>query len=291
MRTFFECLPCFVKQALGALENCNATNKQTKLAMQLIFCELAKINYTAAPPVTAQKIHRIVARTLRVNDPYAHHKQRFNQFAAALLPAMQDVCLSYKDSFSKKVNLSIAANLIDFAKNCDLTENDVQSNLERAVRESSNAAALENLKEAIRIAKKILFLCDNAGEIVFDRFLIEEMPFEKVICGVRGAPVLNDATLEDAHTTGLTNIVRVVSNGSDAPGTVLEECSSEFRQLFAEADLVISKGQGNFETLSDNTDKKIFFLFQVKCPVIARDAGYPEGALVIIENGANVQAR
>ncbi|MFP4242836.1 MAG: damage-control phosphatase ARMT1 family protein, partial [Chitinispirillaceae bacterium] len=145
--------------------------------------------------------------------------------------------------------------------------------------------AVSLLEQTLNSASRILFLCDNAGEIVFDRFLMESMPREKIICAVRGKPVINDATMEDARETGMTDLVKVVSNGSDVPGTFLKSCSPGFREIFENADLVIAKGQGNFETLSEVKQKKIFFLLQVKCPVISRDVGFPVGTFLIKSSG------
>lgn len=284
MQTYFECLPCFVNQALGSLANCNANDDQIKSVMSSVFYELAHIDYNTTPPAIAQKIHRIVSKTISEKDPYAHNKQHFNRFASDLLLSMQNSVNLKQDKFETKVKLAIAANIIDFGKNSNLSEIDVLSSFDKATEVSIDSVALSNLREAIRAAKNILFLCDNAGEIVFDRYLIEEMPYKKITCAVRGIPVINDATLDDAHLVGLTEIVKVIPNGSDAPGTILEDCSSEFKQVFNNADVIIAKGQGNFETLSGITHKRIFFLFQVKCPVIARDAGYPVGSFVISDN-------
>ncbi len=134
--------------------------------------------------------------------------------------------------------------------------------------------------QAAARAGRILYLADNAGEIVFDRLLVEALAPQRVTLAVRGTPVLNDATAADARAVGLTEICEVIDNGSDAPGTVLEDCSREFRQRFSTADLIIAKGQGNFETLSE-APGNIFFLFKVKCPVIATRTGLPEEAQVL----------
>ena len=105
-------------------------------------------------------------------------------------------------------------------------------------------------KAFVQQAEKILYLTDNAGEIVLDRLLIERLPLSRVTVAVRGGAILNDATREDAQTAGLDRLVRVMDNGSDALGTLLKECSESFQRCFRESDLIISKGQGNFETLS-----------------------------------------
>ena len=144
--------------------------------------------------------------------------------------------------------------------------------------------ALERIKEDFKkegaAAESILYLADNAGEIVFDKILIEQLGPEKIKLAVKGGPVINDATIEDVEETGLTDLVRVISNGNDAPGTILGLCSEEFRHSFEEADLIIAKGQGNYESLSD-FDKNIFFLLKAKCPVVANHLGCEVGSTVL----------
>ena len=138
----------------------------------------------------------------------------------------------------------------------------------------------DGFRQALSKAHKILYLADNAGEIAFDRLLIEQLLPERVTLAVRGAPVINDATMDDARAVGLHEIVEVIDNGSDAPGTILADCSEDFNRRFAEADLILAKGQGNFETLSDD-HRKIYFLFKAKCPVIAAHVGLPVGTHVL----------
>jgi uncharacterized protein with ATP-grasp and redox domains len=143
---------------------------------------------------------------------------------------------------------------------------------------------------AVSAANSILYLADNAGEIVLDRLLIEQLPLEKVTVAVRGAPAINDATTVDARVAGLTELVDVIDNGSDVPGTIISECGELFRRRYAEAGLIISKGQGNYETLSEE-NKDIFFLLKVKCPVIGRDIGCDVGSLVLRRSSQVAAAR
>ena len=145
----------------------------------------------------------------------------------------------------------------------------------------------EALRRAVEGAIDILYLGDNTGEIVFDRLLVEQMGRRKTTFVVRGAPVINDATREDAETVGMTKLVPVIDNGSDAPGTILASCSPAFRRRFAAADLIIAKGQGNYETLSDTDHGRIWFVLKAKCPVIADHLGCATGDLVVrIEHAA-----
>ena len=177
------------------------------------------------------------------------------------------------------IRLVIAGNVIDFGVNSHLSETQVRESITYAL-----SAPLEgNVEEfcsALSGVEHILYLADNAGEIVFDRLLIEQLPAGKVTVAVKGFPAINDATLADAEAAGIHEVAEVIENGSDAPGTILDDCSESFRDRFDQADLVIAKGQGNYETLSE-VDKDIYFLLKAKCPVIARDIGCQEGAMIL----------
>ena len=156
---------------------------------------------------------------------------------------------------------------------------EIQGSVQRALSDRLDGDAGQ-FAEAVAAAADVLYLADNAGEIVFDRLLIEQIGPGRTTVVVRGAPTINDATMADAEMTGLTGAVEVIDNGSDAPGTILEDCSPEFRDRFERADLVLSKGQGNYETLS-GVAGNIFFLLQAKCPLIARHLDCPVGAMVV----------
>ena len=148
--------------------------------------------------------------------------------------------------------------------NAHLDESCVSAATEEALSAPLNGDA-QAFAQAVSRAGRILYLADNAGEIAFDRLLLEQMPVEKVTVVVRGSPVINDATIADTQSAGIPGLVEVIDNGSDAPGTILEDCGDDFRRRFAAADLVIAKGQGNYETLSD-VDKDMFFVLKAKCP-------------------------
>ena len=143
-------------------------------------------------------------------------------------------------------------------------------------------------KKSIEKASLILYIGDNAGETVFDRILIEQllqMNKSKIVFVVREKPIINDATFDDVKKVGLDKVATIISNGSDAPATILSQCSSEMLSYYQTADLIISKGQGNYESLSGRPEN-IFFLFKVKCPVIARKSGYDIDSPVVISSTA-----
>jgi uncharacterized protein with ATP-grasp and redox domains len=235
-----------------------------------------------SPPVMGRRIHNVVKEVTGDQDPYKMVKQQHNQFALRLYPGLKRKVEWASNPFEAAVRLSIAGNLIDFAPNSTLSERRIEATVQECLKQPIDISLVQALKEEIQRANRILYLGDNAGEIVFDRLLVEQLPMERVVFVVRGAPIINDATLEDAVASGITELVDVMDNGSDMPGTILESCSEAFRKLFAQADIVIAKGQGNYETLSE-ADGHIFFLLKAKCPVIAKDIGCEVGDLVIVE--------
>ena len=240
----------------------------------------AEIDLDMPPPVYGQEFHRWLRHTTGVPDPYRAAKDRFNMMALAMLPDLAAEIERAPDPFTLAVRLAIAGNLIDMGVNGDIPEGLVRQSLENALSEAFRGD-IEELRQEIARADSILYLADNAGEIVFDRLLIQQLPLDRVTLVVRGGPVINDATLIDARVAGLHDIVNVTDNGSDAPGTILPDCSHDFRERFARADLVIAKGQGNFETLSE-TVGNMFFLFKVKCSVVSGQVDLPIGTQAMI---------
>jgi len=161
-----------------------------------------------------------------------------------------------------------------------IADTDIEQIIKNCLTKDFDKSQLNEFRDYVQQAQKILYITDNAGEIVFDKLLIEQLPLEKVTVAVRGKPIINDATIEDAKFVGLTEMVEVIDNGSDAPGTILKTCSENFKEQFNSADLIIAKGQGNYETLSES-DKNIFFILKVKCPVIARNIGCQIGEMIL----------
>jgi len=229
----------------------------------------------------AKQIHARLRELTGNTDPYAAVKKRFNRMAIEMLPELRDKVANDTDPLQAAVRLTIAGNIIDFGPKGNTTEEDALDTIAHAL-DAPLHGDMEVFRQATDEAEDILYLCDNAGEIVFDRLLVEQLGAARVTVAVRGAPVINDASMEDAQAAGLTALTKVISNGSDAPGTLLDDCSEVFRQHFRTADLIIAKGQGNFETLSEEP-ANVFFLFKVKCPVIAAHAHAPLGAQVLLQ--------
>jgi uncharacterized protein with ATP-grasp and redox domains len=254
-------------------------------ARRALLEDVARIGYQAdltRPPVlVAQAIHRRLRELAGDTDPYLDTKRAFNTLVLGLVPELRSMIRNAPDPLRMTTRLAIAANVIDLGPNAALTPADALAAL-RGVLDQPFREDWEAFVAALARARQILYLADNAGEIVVDRLLVEAIGPDKVTVVVRGGPVINDATIDDARQVGLDTLVQVIDNGSDAPGTVLEECSEAFRERFEAADLVVAKGQGNFESLSE-VKRPMFFLFKVKCPAVATHAGLPLGTHALIE--------
>ena len=280
MRIFLDCIPCFIRQALDSARLATDDEQIHEKVIRKVLRLAADLDMSQSPPAIGQQIHRLIRELVGNNDPYHRIKERFNNLALKLYPDLRKQIVGSDDRLETAIRLAIAGNIIDFGVKTSLAESDIKKTISDSLSGYLNPEQIQGFKNTITEAEKIIYLADNAGEIVFDRLLIEQLPYEKVTVVVKSKPVINDATMEDAAVAGLTRIVEVIDNGSDAPGTILESCSQAFRNRFAEADLVIAKGQGNYETLSD-ADKNIFFILKAKCPVIAGDLGCEVGEMIL----------
>jgi uncharacterized protein with ATP-grasp and redox domains len=280
MRIFLDCIPCFVRQALDSARLATDDEKIQEKVVREVLRLAGDLDMSQSPPAIGQQIHRLIRNLVDQDDPYYGIKRRFNNLALKLYPELRKQILSSNNRLETAIRLAIAGNIIDFGVNGSVSESDLNKAISESLTADFNSLQLQPFQGAIEQAEEILYLADNAGEIVFDRLLIEQLPHEKVTVVVKGMPVINDATMEDAVVAGLPRIVEVIDNGSDGPGTILESCSPAFYRRFSTADLAIAKGQGNYETLS-GVDKNVFFILKAKCPVIAKDLGCEVGEMIL----------
>jgi len=283
MKTYLDCIPCFVRQGLDAARLVSGDEQIHEQVVRQVLRLTVDLDMSQTPPAMGQQIHRLIRELTGNEDPYRDLKKQHNQFALELYDLLEPTVHSTEDPLETAVRLAIAGNIIDLGVKTTISDSDIQKTINDSLTASFDQAMIEQLRSDAECAQNILYLADNAGEIVFDRLLIEQLPTEKITVVVKGSPVINDATMEDAEFVGLTKIVEVIDNGSDAPGTILETCSQRFRDHFEAADLVIAKGQGNYETLSDS-DKNIFFILKAKCPVIAEHIGCEIGDMILCHN-------
>jgi len=284
MRTYFDCIPCGIRQVLDAVRMVTDDEAVHERVLREALGMWQAMDLRQCPPAMAQKIHRVLRQVTGVADPYLEVKRHTNRLALEMVPRLRQVVEDSPDPFETAVRLAIAGNIIDFGVNSTVELDKIEDTLTQSLSDPLDGGAVRRLKEAVARADEILYLGDNSGEIVFDRLLLERMPCEKVTFVVRGGPILNDVLAEDAEVAGITDLVPVMDNGSDAPGTLLETCSDAFRRRFERADLIVAKGQGNFESLND-TDRPVFFLLRPKCAVLARHLGCDIGSQVVARSG------
>ena len=289
MRTYFDCIPCALRQVLDAVRMITDDEAVHETVLRQSLGMWQTMDLRQSPPAMAQKIHRFLRELTGVADPYLAVKRQYNQLALEMYGPLKQTVEGSPDPFETAVRLAIAGNIIDFGVNSTIERSTVEETITQSLADPLDAEAVRRFKGAVARATDILYLGDNAGEIVFDRLLIEQIPHEKITFVVKGGPILNDALMEDAHVAGLTDLVPVIDNGSDAPGTLLETCSESFRRRFEQADLIIAKGQGNFESLSDS-GTKVFFLLRPKCAVLARHLKCPIGSQVVRQGGPEFSA-
>ena len=291
MKTYLECIPCFFKQALEAARLSGADEKTHKKILDKIALSIPDFSLSASPPEMARIIHGVVKKITKKNDPYAEIKEKSNRLALNARSELKKKVARSEDKLLTAIELAIAGNIIDYGVKNSIN---VKKELAKILRDEDEIIRREKksifnygaFKRALKKAKTVLCLADNAGEVVFDAILLEEIKKadsnKNIIYAVKEKPIINDALAEDARAAGIDKYARIVSSGADAPGTVISLCSKQFLKTFKEADMVISKGQGNFEALS-NVKRSIFFLFMAKCPVIAKDVNCKVGDIILTQ--------
>lgn len=279
MKSNPECAPCLLRQAREAIALSGLETGAAFVLWERAERYMDHTDLSQSPPVMAQQLHRLIRQHSGNPDPYAALKAQLNQRALRLYPEWHRRFRQAWPPLEAAGRMAIVGNLLDAGAKTQLDDTAVLAAFSDALTAPLQGSVPE-FATATRNARSILYLADNAGEIVFDRDLLAQLPLGGCTVAVRGSPVLNDATLADAEAAGVGDICDVMANGSDAPGTVLADCSPEFRRQFHMADLVIAKGQGNFESLL-NAHGNIFFLLKIKCDVLSRALGCPRGSLVL----------
>jgi len=282
MRSYLECIPCFVSQALRAARIAQLDDERTLKLLRIVGGKIKDIQLSDPPPKTGKMIYSLVAEISGKRDPYEEVKREHIEFALKMLPFMEGYIDGAQDPVDAAMRVAAAGNVIDLGAR--KTVENVHKVLEDALTLEHRRWDIDQLKSALVDAGKVLVLGDNAGETVFDFAMMETLrrvyPGAEIFFSVRGGPTINDATYEDAVQSRIDEVATIISTGSDAPGILMDEVSTEFLEVFNSADVVISKGQGNYETLND-APRPIFFVMTVKCNVVARHLNLPEGSSVL----------
>lgn len=281
MKIHEQCLPCLISQAIKTVNLTNAENRED--LYKKIFAQMSTLDFSKTNPEVIGENYRLIKEHVGCADPYKEIKAYYNQFFLEKTDAYDQQIHSMEDA----VKYAIVANIIDF----NPIHGNVEENMRRFFSDIENLQLtindVDSLLHDIQEAKSILYVGDNCGEICFDKLLIKRIkslnPQCAIYFGVRGEAVVNDNTEEDAYSVGMNEYAAIISNGDYALGTVLSRVSPGFREIYQNADVVIAKGQANYESLSDE-DQNIYFLLMVKCKAIAEYIGVKEKSLVCLKN-------
>jgi uncharacterized protein with ATP-grasp and redox domains len=285
MKVYYECAPCFLRQAKEALDL--ATNEESvkmEVMEELVKIIFNEFNPKAVSNEVGTKIHRTIKDKTGNEDPYILEKRKGNEIAFKFLPKIKKI-IKTNDKLETYVKAAIVGNIIDFgALGVDFDiENGIIENMEKEIALNQ----IPELEKALKSSKNVLYLADNNGEIVFDKLLIEKLNEYDVdvTVALKEKPILNDASVDDAVQIGLDEVAKLVSTGTDSIGIIYGDISEEFREIFKNVDMVISKGLGNYEGLTamELGNKPVFCLLTVKCTPIAKDIGVNLGDNVVLK--------
>lgn len=283
-----ECVACSVSQAVKECRICGATLEQTEAVLDLALRSLQDFRNIPNPTVVGLWIREEVLRLTGVADPYHGVKERDIRTGFALRPMVERWARGAEEPVYAALKASAVGNILDSAIYDDP---DLEANVHKELERTFAAPAWEDLRGELAGARTLLLIGDNAGESVFDALLLSMLPpgIEKFYA-VRSAPILNDVVRQDAAASGIDRWATIIESGSRAAGTNIDHTTPRFLKLFDTADIVIAKGQGNFETL-DTQKRNIYFLLKAKCLVISSQLGVGQGSYVLTSCRRLAEAR
>ncbi len=281
MRTYLDCYPCFLRQALASLRLITREEAQQKRVLDQVMQALPTLPLEYPPPQIAKTVYGVIARETGVEDPYREIKAASNRQALAALSELTSIIEQKANRLRAAASLAISGNLIDFGVQHEGFK--LSEGLNGQFPDHFDLDDFPSFEQQLPKSTKLLYIGDNAGEIVADKIFISQMkaanPQLEVGFAVRGAPIINDVTIVDAEQVGMTEVATVINSGSCAPALLEDEMSPAMFDWFHHSTIIIAKGQGNYEALS-RSKQAIFFLLQCKCPVVADDLGTPVGSTI-----------
>ena len=278
MKTYLDCIPCFVHQAIRAGQMATSDEEKLKEILDRTGEMIKTISLQSTPAETGTMVYKIVSEVTGVADPYKKIKEQHIAEAKSIYPELEAMVKQSDDRLLTAIKIAIAGNIIDLGVNHEF---DIVSDVKKILQQEFAIFDYDAFKNSLKKAEKVLYLGDNCGESVFDKILIKELhkPVQYV---VRSKPIINDVTTAEAIASGIDEVAEIIESGSQSPGIILNRSNPDFLYRFKRADMVISKGQGNFEGLSE-CNRQVFFLLKAKCAVIARHIGVKNGSIILKE--------
>lgn len=239
------------------------------------------MDLSRSPAALSQAIYEVTYSHTGIADPYAELKREENRVALAFEQELREMVRSSADPLRTGLIVAASGNVVDLGI-LNVEEIDIREAVASALREGFAVDHTETFREALGRCKDLLYLLDNAGEIVFDKILIEELSrHTKVTAVVKKSPIINDVCHEDARQVGLDTICEVIDNGGAFIGSPLELVPEWYMERMKAADIILGKGQGNYETV-DDFPGDVYLIFRSKCPVVAAHSGAPLGSVAMI---------
>ena len=277
-----DCVQCIIGQIDKAVDTLDLEQKDAKKIQEEVLQRSKSFCFNQTPPSVAQDVYEYLAQETGMEDPLEHIKQNSIQKALEFVPFVEKKIRQNEDKLFTAIKAAVAGNVIDFgAKEQFCLEEEINKVF-------STHFAINDYEKFLKALEKhdqILILADNAGENVFDKILIKIIKRlyenKEVIYATRGQPIINDITTKEALQIGIDKFAKVVSSGVPTPGLELDKASEEFKTIFDNASLILAKGMGNYECLESRHDKRIFFLFKVKCNVVANSINQDVGEIIL----------
>ncbi len=277
-----ECVRCIIGQINKATKLLNLEDNLANEIMEEVKTKAKKFDFNRTPPFVAKEVYELLAQKTNLKDPLENLKQESIKKATSYIPYLQEKIENSEDKLFASIKAAVAGNVIDFATTKEFClDEEINSIYE------TNFAVndYKTFKEEIQKTNQLIILADNAGENVFDKILVKTLkelfPKLKIYYATRGKAIINDITTKEALQVGIDKYCEVISTGVDTPGLEKSQGSSEFLELFNKTPLILSKGMGNFECLESYKDKRIFFLFKVKCEVVANKISRNLGEIIL----------
>ncbi|AYD39539.1 DUF89 family protein [Clostridium fermenticellae] len=273
MNINLECIYCNIKKADSLFSKYEMDKKRKLEFMKRVFKTISMTEKSDTSPYINAKILRILNEEFKLDDIYYEVKKEYNNLLISIEDEILKNIYSSEDRLLMALKYAMVGNFIDFGAMNKVDKNKLKQIIKTASEQAVDINEYNNFRKELNRTRKIAYIVDNAGEIVFDKLFIKviNQMYPNIILDVivRGKPVYNDATVIDAEEIGLCNMVKVVGNGTDIPGTQLNKINQESKEIIDDADIIISKGQGNFETLS-GCGKNIYYIFLCKCDMFTK---------------------
>jgi uncharacterized protein with ATP-grasp and redox domains len=288
MKTSIECMECNVKQLIKVSNFINVSSKDKEIAAKRLFKHLSNVSYEKTNPEIMGESFQIFQEVFKQENPYKEIKSSYNKFLLNMEKTIREMINESDSPLDVALRVAVIGNIIDFGARHTFSKEEVLKRLNKASEIQFAKDDSEQLFNSLKTAKTSLYIGDNCGEIVMDKLFIETMKKHykelDVTFAVRGGPILNDVTVDDFHEVNMGEVASFISSENAVPGTILKDSSLAFQKCFQNADIVIAKGQGNFESLSSVYRNNLYLIFMSKCDYVSKTANVKTMDFVIKEN-------